>query len=213
MRWRIVFVVATSLGVAAACSGSASTDLFGSSGGPGDSGTGSEGGSSGTSGGGPIDSGGGGDSGGMDAGVSVHELPAPACHDLTQQDPFVVPTANSGPPPAANPATTIAPGVYIATSIIEYEATATLEPAQRITVAVTGSRYYYLYDTAKEHLPVTAEWSIADGTLSRTILCEGPADAGGQVVKNRIDQATDGYIVWAKAQTGNPLAVRYSRAN
>ena len=209
-------VVAALLVVVAACSGSASSDLFGpsdgSSGGV-DSGGGGGGGDSGGGGGGDSGGGGGSDAG-KDAGVVVHEEPAPLCNDLTQLDPFVVPVANPSAPPAPNPPPTIDPGLYVASSIVEYETSQTQEPPQKITVAVTATRYFYLYDTGSQHLPVTTDWSLADGTLTRTILCEPGVDAGTiPVVKNRVDQAADGYIVWARSRLGNPLAVRYTRSN
>jgi hypothetical protein len=211
----IVFVVASL--IVAACSGSTASDLFGTSGGPAD------GGSSGSSGGHDAstkDSGGDDASPipppppppGQDSGVVVTEKPAPICHDLTQHDSFVVPSTSVSSPPPPNPLTTFTLGLYVATSIIEYNTNTTIEPPQKITADITATRYYYLYETASERQPLTTDWSITNGTLTRNILCT-PGGTGTGPVKQRIDAASSGYIIWTQSRQGNPLAVKYTRSN
>jgi hypothetical protein len=204
-----------SLLVTAACSGAASTDLFG--GASSDAGH-TEGGAS--EGGvppppppPPVIGDAGSDTGPKDAGVVVTEKPAPVCHDLTQHDAFVVATANPGNPPAANPLTTFQPGLYVASAVIEYNTTVTTEPPQKVTADITATRYYYLYDSATQHTVYTTDWSIEKGILTRNILCASVNTGGGGPVKQRIDATPNGYTIYTLSQQGNPLAVRYVRSN
>jgi len=213
----VAFVLAS---VAAACSGASDSDLFGPSSGAGTNGADSGGGGGGDAGGGgtdaandspapPVDSG---PNPPKDSGVVVTESPAPTCHDLTQHGAFVVATATPSAPPSPNPLTTLAAGLYVATGVIEYQTTTTTEPAQKITVDVTPTRYYYLYETASTRQAITLDWSLADGTLTRDVLCSSSPTGGGPV-KNRIDTAPNGYIIYTTSTQGHPLAIRYTRSN
>ncbi len=199
-----------------ACSGASQSDLFGPTSGDGGGGGGGDAGG---------DAGGGGDSGGkdsappldsgpnpgQDSGIVVNEKPAPVCNDLTQHGAFVVPTPTLTQPPAPNPLTTLVPGLYVASSIIEYQTSSTTEPMQKITVDVTATRYYYVYDTQSTHQVLTLDWMLADGELTRDVLCSSSPTSGS--VKNRIDQAPDGYIIYTQSTQGHPLAIRYTRSN
>lgn len=215
---RLSRALALALLVTAACSGATTTDLLSASGGSASDGGGVDAGKDGTTGneGGvvppPPPPGTDGGPPPTDSGIVVTEKPAPICHDLTQHDAFVVATANPAAPPPANPLSTLTPGLYVASAVIEWQSNTTLEPAQQITADITASRYYYRYDTATDHLAITTDWAVDRGTLTRNILCTS-GNPGGGPVKQRIDVSANGYTIWTTSRQGNPLSIKYVHSN
>lgn len=211
-----IAVVAASI---AACSGStASIGSAGSAEGTSDASvdglTGSSGGPSTDGGGGKTDSGGKADSGGGDdAGVFVvNEKPSPQCNDLAQTAPTITPVGMPGPPPDATPLTTITPGLYIATSIIDYGGSTAIDPTPtQTTVFFTATKQYYVHDVENgAHQQITLSWQVTESKLVRQILCS--KDGTGNTVSYRIDETPKGFTVFVDPnQEGRVEAVRYER--
>ena len=98
---------------------------------------------------------------------------------------------------------------------IEYQTNTTIEQAQKLTVDVTASRYYYLYENANptQRQVYTLDWSLAEGELTRNIVCTSSPGGTGAPVKNRVDLANNGYTLYSTSGQGRPLAIRYQRTN
>jgi hypothetical protein len=150
---------------------------------------------------------------GFDAGISVTEEPAPTCHDVTQKGSVVTPTMGAEPIPAPTPATTIPAGVYVLVSETDYGALGAVP--EKITVVVTSTRYYYLYEFAAPGKPpqrITLDWRIENGVLKRRVLCASTGTIVGTEVDDRIDATSDGYTLYVQSSPGGPTsALRYAR--
>jgi hypothetical protein len=140
---------------------------------------------------------------------SVKELPAPMCHDLTQRGGTVVVSASPMSPPAASPINTIPSGLYVATTITEYETPTTAEPAEQITIFVTSSRYYYTAKIGDDVESVSTTWNVSGGSVDREMLCSSKGRTG--TFKNRVDAAPNGFLLHTTSNAQHPLVIRYER--
>ncbi|MBX3189344.1 MAG: hypothetical protein KF819_20135 [Labilithrix sp.] len=155
------------------------------------------------------------DAGPVDAGLTVNELPEPDCHDLEPQGALVASTANPSPPPAQTmPLTAITPGLYGVTSIVDYGGTNPQQGSSRTTVFFTATKQYYASNGTNGNptTKLTMSWKLANGRLSRTILC---GRGQGNVVEYRIDASPNGFTTYVPLQSGSGSgrfsAYRYER--
>lgn len=138
-----------------------------------------------------------GEDAGRDAGLAVKELPAPVCNDLKQRAVAIKPTASLGLPPQPAPITTIAPGLYVATEIVDYNGATPISDATfQTTVFFTATKQYYVNDgpPPSMHQQLTLAWKLASGRLERSVLCSQgtpPAD-----VSYRVGASPDGFTVF-----------------
>lgn len=145
--------------------------------------------------------------------LEVHDLAAPACHDLPQRAALVTTTPKAGGPPEDPPALATPPsGLYVATEIVEHYVTTggpQVDPPSRTTIFVTPKRWYYLTESSGQKDIVTASWQLTEGWLVRDVVCR--AAGNGQSFDQRAWPTTNGFTVQGYSRNGRPLTVRYER--
>lgn len=224
MRWAAprtsaTFATLTSVGfvVLAACGGASESDIFGPAGSSAtDSGAAPSEASASDASTPEVDGGGGREAGGgKDAGLVVTEQPAPDCNDLGQQASLVARTASLMAAPTPSPITTIPPGLYEVTHIVDYNGALPLgETKTRTTVLFTATRQYYVNDDSLgAHQQITLDWAIANGKLNRSVVCTS-TPLGTTTVSQRVGASPNGFTVFIdNLQPGNRTeTVRYQSA-
>jgi hypothetical protein len=209
MRSNLLGVCFFAVASIAACSGNSGTGIADADGGAENDAATIDGSVPGTPDGGPVVDGGGTDGGGgVDSGLVVTEQPAPTCHDLAQAAPSVKTTGNPDAAPTPSPITTIAPGLYVAKSIVDYGGTSPLQDgATRTTVFFTATKQYYVRDDASAgHQVLTLDWKIQNGKLLRNVLCSGAPSTS--TITYRVGASANGYLVLIDGlQPGNRTQV------
>lgn len=201
------------------CSGASATignSGIGDSGPTGDASTTSDGSASTDGSSGPLDAGV--TDGGEDAGLVVHEKPAPGCNDLAQRGALVAGVGDLGSAPAQVPIATITSGLYVLVSEIDYGGAQPIDPlsSSRTTVFFTATRQYYFSENVNGGAPsvFTLDWKITNNRLVRKVVCAQSAGQIGTVVDYRVDAQPKGFIIYVPSNTsGLPRlqAFRYDR--